>query len=90
MLYTQHLTFGISLCTTNPNNPLNINEVVAAEWASALVAALEPPEQTDGVECVLAGGTALVGGLHVGRDNRVTNGTLALPLESTLHVSPEG
>lgn len=45
---------------------LNIHKVVSAKRASALVAALEPPEQTNRVECVLAGGATLVRRLHVG------------------------
>lgn len=44
---------------------LNINEVVSAKRTGALVAALEPAEQTDGVECVLASGAPLVRCLHV-------------------------
>lgn len=68
---------------------LNIHEIVATEGAGALVATLEPAEQTHGVECVLAGGTTLVRGLHIGRDDRVTDGTLALTLECTLYVPTE-
>lgn len=41
------------------------------------------------MESVLAGGTSLVWRLHVGGDDRVTDGTLALALQSTLDVAPE-
>jgi hypothetical protein len=44
---------------------LNIHKVVSAERTSALVAALEPAEQTDRVEGVLASSTPLVRCLHV-------------------------
>lgn len=44
----------------------NIYKVVAAQGTSALVATLEPAEQANRVECVLAGSATLVGGLHVG------------------------
>lgn len=67
----------------------NIYKVVAAQGASTLVAALEPAEQADRVESVLASGTTLVGGLHVGRYDRITDSTLTLTLQSTLHISPE-
>lgn len=42
------------------------------------------------MEGILAGGTALVRGLHISGDDRVADGTLALPLQSTLHVLSEG
>ena len=67
-----------------------INKVVPAQRTSALVTALEPPEQTDRVECVLAGGTSLVRSLHVRRYDGVTDRALALPLQGTLDILPEG
>lgn len=54
-----------------------------------MVGALEPSEQANGMEGVLAGGTSLVWSLHISRYDRVANGTLALSLQSTLHVPPE-
>lgn len=68
---------------------LDIYKVVAAQRTGALVAALEPAEQTDRVEGVLAGCAALVRSLHVGRDNRVANRTLALALQGALDVAAE-
>ena len=67
-----------------------IHKVVPAQRTSALVAALKPSEQTHRVECVLAGGTSLVGGLHIRRDDGVADRALALPLQGTLDVLPEG
>lgn len=55
-----------------------------------MVAALEPSEQANGVESVLAGGTSLIRCLHISRYDRVADGTLALSLQSTLHVPAEG
>lgn len=69
---------------------LNIYKVVAAQRAGALVAALEPAEQTNRVERVLARCAALVRSLHIGRDHRVADRTLALALQSTLDVASEG
>lgn len=43
----------------------DIYKVVAAQGAGALVAALEPSEQADRMECVLAGGTSLIRHLHI-------------------------
>ena len=58
-----HVSF---LCTSELKQKyLNINKVVSAKRTSALVAALEPAEQTDRVEGVLASGTPLVRCLHV-------------------------
>lgn len=68
----------------------NIYKVVPTQRTCALVAALKPPEQADRVEGVLAGGASLVRRLHICRDDRITDGTLALSLESTLHVPAEG
>lgn len=67
-----------------------INEIVPAQRTSALVTALEPPEQTHRVECVLAGGASLVRSLHVRRDDGVADRALTLSLQSTLDVLPEG
>lgn len=44
---------------------LDIDKVVTAQWACALVAALEPPEQTHRVEGILASCASFVRCLHV-------------------------
>lgn len=75
--------------TTQHTSALYINEVVSAQRTCALVTALEPPEQTHRMEGVLASRAPLVRRLHVGRDYRVTDGTLALALQRSLHVPPE-
>lgn len=68
---------------------LNVYKVVAAQGAGALVAALEPAEQTNRMEGVLARCAALVGSLHVSRNDRVTDRTLALALQGALDVASE-
>lgn len=84
MVYHDSLSHIYNLCFA-----LNIHKVVPAQWASTLVTALEPSEQTDRVESVLAGRAAFVRRLHVSGDHRVTNGTLAVSLQSALDVAPE-
>lgn len=70
-------------------NPLYINKIVPAQRARALVAALEPPEQTHRVEGVLARRAPLVRCLHVRRNDRVADRAFALSLERSLHVLTE-
>lgn len=78
-----------SIYTHNPAHALYINEIVPAQRTCTLVTALEPPEQTHRVEGVLASRAPFVRRLHVRRDYRITNGTLALALQRSLHVPPE-
>lgn len=68
---------------------LYIDKIVPTQRTSTLVAALEPPEETHRVEGVLAGSAPFVRCLHVRRDNRVTDGTFALALQSALYVPAE-
>lgn len=83
------MSFGIPCLSSIYYTQSNVYKVVAAQRTGALIAALEPPEQADRVEGVLAGGTALVRGLHVCRDDRVTDSALTLTLQSTLNVAAE-
>ena len=86
----QHLDALFYLYTQPQHtSALYINEVVPAQRTCALVTALEPPEQTHRMEGVLASRAPLVRRLHVRRDYRVTDGTLALALQRSLHVPPE-
>lgn len=68
---------------------LDVNEVIPAQRTRALVTAFEPPEQADRVEGVLASGAPLVGCLHICRNDRIADSTLALTLQSTLYVASE-
>lgn len=81
-IYVYRLSICVSLTS-------DIYKVVAAQGAGALVAALEPSEQANRMECVLAGGTSLIRRLHISRYDRVADGTLALSLQGTVHVSSE-
>lgn len=54
--------YRLSICVSLTSD---IYKVVAAQGAGALVAALEPSEQADRMECVLAGGTSLIRRLHI-------------------------
>lgn len=94
-LETKHYFWKIQRCeiqdgSLKPRTPhLNIHEVIPTQRTCALVAALKPPEQTDGMEGVLASRASFVRGLHVGRDDRITDGAFALSLQRALHVLPE-
>lgn len=68
---------------------LYINKVVPAKRTRALVTALEPTEQADRVECVLAGRASLVGCLHIRGNDGITDRTFALALQSTLYIASE-
>lgn len=86
VLYTCNALFYLYIAIAYT---LNVDKVVPAQWTCALVTALEPPEQTHGVEGVLASRASFVRCLHVRRDHRVADGALALAFQCSLHVPPE-
>jgi len=68
---------------------LSVVETVPAKWTAARIRAFKPPEQTCGVEIVLACDALLGRRLHVRPNNAVADGTLTLPLQNPLHISLE-
>jgi hypothetical protein len=72
-----------------PRTKSNIHKVIPAKRACTLVAALEPSEEANGVEGVLASCTTLVGGLHIRGDDGIADGAFALSLQGSLDVPSE-
>lgn len=64
-------------------------KLVPTQWASTLVTALEPSVQTNRVEGMFACCAPFVRCLHIRRNDRVANGTLALALQCALNVLAE-
>lgn len=77
-------------CVSTFFSSLRILEVGPAKRAAWTIAALKPFEQTNTMEQILTGCTLLIWQLPVGTDNTVTDCTLALPFERSIHVSLEG
>jgi hypothetical protein len=63
---------------------------ISAQWASILVATLEPLVQTSTMEEVLAGAASLVRHCLVTANDAIANGALGLALESTANVALKG
>ena len=54
-------------------------KIVPAQWATATVATLKPPKQTDRVKSILAGPTSLIRRLLVLPNNAIADSTFVLP-----------
>lgn len=85
IFYNSHWSLS---CPVHPSN-LCIIEAGSAERTARAIATLEPLEQTDSVEEILASVTLLVRQLAIRPNYTVADGTLALALERSIDVPLE-